>query len=82
MNVFRIMMIGFGLVLGGAVHARNYTTIECPVVGNAKSMIYHTRSDPQYHQMLKDSRQRKEDVRRCFKNEAEAKAAGYRKSKR
>jgi len=61
--------------------AEDYTRDNCPVVGNAKSRIYHTPASDDYRRMLKKN-ERGEDYRICFKSEQEAKNVGFRKSRK
>ncbi len=71
--------VAFALPLSG--YARDYTPEECPIVGNTKTGIYHTRGGMNYRMMLQENKSKKKDNRRCFKSELEAKMAGYRKAK-
>lgn len=61
--------------------APDYTRDACPVIGNAKSRIYHTPASDDYRRLLKGNRSG-EDHRVCFQSEQDAKDAGYRKSRR
>ncbi|MBX9812212.1 MAG: hypothetical protein K2Y16_11475 [Burkholderiales bacterium] len=61
--------------------AKDYTRLECPVIGNVSSGIYHTPASDAYRKLLKEN-QNGEDNRTCFKTEQEARNAGYRKSRK
>jgi hypothetical protein len=57
-----------------------YRRVDCPVVGNTQTGIYHTPGQPNYRQMLvvnKAVSTGAKDNRRCFDNEDEAKETDY-----
>ena len=56
-----------------------YEPIECVVVGNTNSKIYHVAGGRSYAKMLRKNKGK--DNRKCFSSEKEAKDADYRKSK-
>lgn len=51
------------------------------MIGNSRSMIYHTPASESYRRML-EANLWGEDHRVCFRSEKEARAAGYRNSRR
>ncbi len=50
--------------------------LDCPVIGNKRSYIYHIPGGAFYQRMLRSRN------RVCFQSEAEPKAQGYRRSRR
>jgi hypothetical protein len=60
--------------------AADYVPVQCPVVGNKSSKIYHVPGGQSYAKMLKQNQ--KGDNRQCFQTEQAAQSAGYRRSKR
>jgi len=54
-------------------------SIECPVIGNSKSHIYHVLGSTNYRQMLEENTGK--DNRVCFGSTDEAEKAGYRRSR-
>ena len=79
MNI-KITLVIFTFLFCFQLLASDYTPSECPVVGNIDSKIYHIPGGESYAKMLRKNK--KGDNRKCFKNEAEALGAGYRKAKR
>lgn len=59
--------------------ASDYSTADCPVIGNTETSIYHVPGGKHYGKMLRKNKGK--DNRKCFKTEDEAKNSGYRKSK-
>ncbi|HXF66307.1 MAG TPA: hypothetical protein VNK67_06400 [Burkholderiales bacterium] len=81
MNALSLLVLGALMSPGTATWAKDYTRRECPVIGNSRSMIYHTPASDSYRRLLQANR-RGEDHRVCFRSEKEARAAGYRKSRK
>ena len=80
----RSLLLFLGLLclvlMASPAWARDYTSRECPVVGNTQSRIYHVPGGNFYPRMLRQNQGL--DNRRCFTSEAQARAAGFRASKR
>lgn len=74
-----IIALMLALFLPLLASARDYTPKECPVVGNTNSGIYHVPGGRYYLRMLRQNK--RGDNRVCFRSEAAAIAAGYRRSK-
>lgn len=81
MDVLSLLVSAALMSPGTAARAKDYTRRECPVIGNSRSMIYHTPASESYRRML-EANLRGEDHRVCFRSEKEARAAGYRKSRK
>ena len=78
----RISAIALVLLFIGyqPAYAKDFTPLECPVVGNTNSHIYHVPGGRNYAKMLRQNKGG--DNRKCFKTEDEAKRGGYRRSQR
>jgi len=76
-----LLLVILPFAAGAAAATGDYTRQDCPVIGNIQSRIYHTPASDSYRKLLKEN-PRGEDNRICFKNEQEARSAGYRKSRK
>lgn|GEM_PF-5107255 len=72
------MVLGLFLCIGES-QAKDYSSKDCPVIGNTNSSIYHTPGGRYYAKMLRLN-QDGGDNRRCFQSTASAKTSGYRAS--
>ena len=74
------LMVVFIFSLPFVAYAVDYSPLDCTVVGNLNSHIYHVQGGEFYARML--VKNKRGDNRVCFATENEARKAGYRASKR
>ncbi len=69
----------FAVSTSSIAFARDFSEVECPIIGNTESNIFHVKGCPNYEQML--AKNKKSDNRRCFESRRQALEEGYRISK-
>ena len=74
------LVLVLAIPLSSVGFGKDYTSEECPVVGNTETYIYHVPGDRNYREMLQENENKQKDNRRCFESRLEAEKAGYRKS--